>query len=73
MAEWFKRGTVNTFNRGSNPLKAYKLEIIFFNFLTKKKIRYHPTAFFFRLPSPFQDKNKKGKIYFKRVLYSILR
>ena len=24
MAEWFKRGTVNTFYRGSNPLKAYK-------------------------------------------------
>jgi hypothetical protein len=23
MAEWFKRGTVNTFYRGSNPLKAY--------------------------------------------------
>ena len=23
MAEWFKRGTVNTFNRGSNPLKAF--------------------------------------------------
>ena len=22
MAEWFKRGTVNTFYRGSNPLKA---------------------------------------------------
>ena len=58
MAEWFKRGTVNTFNRGSNPLKAYKLEIIFFNFLTNK-IRYPPTAFF-RLPSPFQDKKQKG-------------
>jgi hypothetical protein len=25
MAEWFKRGTVNTFYRGSNPLKAYKI------------------------------------------------
>lgn len=24
MAEWFKRGTVNTFYRGSNPLKALK-------------------------------------------------
>ena len=23
MAEWSKRGTVNTFYRGSNPLKAY--------------------------------------------------
>ena len=22
MAEWFKRGTVNTFYRGSNPLKT---------------------------------------------------
>lgn len=45
MAEWFKRGTVNTFNRGSNPLKAYKLKFLFFNFLTKNKFRYHPTAF----------------------------
>jgi hypothetical protein len=25
MAEWSKRGTVNTFYRGSNPLKAYKI------------------------------------------------
>lgn len=24
MAEWFKRGTVNTFYRGSNPLKTLK-------------------------------------------------
>jgi hypothetical protein len=23
MAEWFKRSTVNTFYRGSSPLKAY--------------------------------------------------
>jgi hypothetical protein len=23
MAEWSKRGTVNTFYRGSSPLKAY--------------------------------------------------
>ena len=29
MAEWFKRGTVNTFYRGSNPLKALKI----FNFI----------------------------------------
>ena len=28
MAEWFKRGTVNTFYRGSNPLKAYKFSQI---------------------------------------------
>jgi hypothetical protein len=27
MAEWSKRGTVNTFYRGSNPLKAYILII----------------------------------------------
>jgi hypothetical protein len=27
MAEWFKRGTVNTFYRGSNPLKTYNKEI----------------------------------------------
>ena len=25
MAEWFKRGTVNTFYRGSNPLETYNL------------------------------------------------
>ena len=25
MAEWLKRGTVNTFYRGSNPLKALLL------------------------------------------------
>ena len=25
MAEWFKRGTVNTFYRGSNPLKTFKI------------------------------------------------
>ena len=25
MAEWFKRGTVNTFYRGSSPLKALKI------------------------------------------------
>ena len=30
MAEWFKRGTVNTFYRGSNPLKALKI----YNFLS---------------------------------------
>ena len=30
MAEWFKRGTVNTFYRGSNPLKAsnYKTNML---------------------------------------------
>jgi hypothetical protein len=33
MAEWSKRGTVNTFYRGSNPLKAY----------TKKKIKLKET------------------------------
>jgi hypothetical protein len=27
MAEWYKRGTVNTFYRGSNPLKAYSLKL----------------------------------------------
>ena len=27
MAEWYKRGTVNTFYRGSNPLKAYNINI----------------------------------------------
>ena len=27
MAEWSKRGTVNTFYRGSNPLKAYFIKI----------------------------------------------
>ena len=26
MAEWYKRGTVNTFYRGSNPLKAYSIK-----------------------------------------------
>ena len=26
MAEWSKRGTVNTFYRGSNPLKAYSIK-----------------------------------------------
>lgn len=25
MAEWLKRGTVNTFYRGSNPLKALNI------------------------------------------------
>lgn len=29
MAEWFKRGTVNTFYRGSNPLKTLNLIKIF--------------------------------------------
>jgi hypothetical protein len=29
MAEWFKRGTVNTFYRGSNPLKTLKWLIKF--------------------------------------------
>lgn len=28
MAEWFKRGTVNTFYRGSNPLKTLNLKIL---------------------------------------------
>lgn len=59
MAEWFKRGTVNTFNRGSNPLKAYKLEILFFNFITK--INLDIILRLFCLPSPFQEKNKKTK------------
>lgn len=27
MAEWFKRGTVNTFYRGSNPLKTLKSKV----------------------------------------------
>jgi hypothetical protein len=27
MAEWFKQGTVNTFYRGSIPLKTFKLKI----------------------------------------------
>ena len=27
MAEWSKRGTVNTLYRGSNPLKAYCINI----------------------------------------------
>ena len=31
MAEWFKRGTVNTFYRGSNPLKTlnFKSKLIY--------------------------------------------
>jgi hypothetical protein len=41
MAEWFKRGTVNTFYRGSNPLKALQKYIIFihFCFLYERKIK----------------------------------
>jgi hypothetical protein len=30
MAEWFKRGTVNTFYRGSNPLKTLNKNKILF-------------------------------------------
>ena len=33
MAEWFKRGTVNTFYRGSNPLKTYNSFILFREYL----------------------------------------
>ena len=63
MAEWFKRGTVNTFNRGSNPLKAYKLEILFFNFLTKINLDIILRLFVFLIP--FKIKNKKGKFILK--------
>lgn len=38
MAEWFKRGTVNTFYRGSNPLKAYNYSSEFILF---KASLYH--------------------------------
>jgi hypothetical protein len=38
MAEWFKRGTVNTFYRGSNPLKTLKLNSNFINRKTNKQI-----------------------------------
>lgn len=37
MAEWLKRGTVNTLFRGSNPLKTYNTYLIY---KLKKKIRY---------------------------------
>jgi hypothetical protein len=30
MAEWFKRGTVNKFYRGSNPLKTLNPKIVVF-------------------------------------------
>ena len=33
MAEWFKRGTVNTFYRGSNPLKAYLTKLYYILFI----------------------------------------
>ena len=36
MAEWFKRGTVNTFYRGSIPLKA----LIFYLYPYKNKYFY---------------------------------
>lgn len=39
MAEWFKRGTVNTLYRGSNPLKALK-KILFINIYIKLKINF---------------------------------
>ena len=35
MAEWFKRGTVNTFYRGSNPLKAYSIKYLIIKKNTK--------------------------------------
>lgn len=35
MAEWFKRSTVNTFYRGSIPLKALKK-----NLAIKKKMKF---------------------------------
>ena len=46
MAEWFKRGTVNTFYRGSNPLKTLNLfknnlnlikKFFYYLFIKKKK------------------------------------
>ncbi len=61
MAEWFKRGTVNTFNRGSNPLKAYKLEILFFNFLTKINLDIILRLFVFLIP--FKIKTKRVNLF----------
>ena len=61
MAEWFKRGTVNTFNRGSNPLKAYKLEILSFNFLTKINLDIILRLFVFLIP--FKIKTKRVNLF----------
>ena len=43
MAEWFKRGTVNTFYRGSNPLKTLNKNKIKFYF----KFKTFSTSYFF--------------------------
>jgi hypothetical protein len=42
MAEWFKRGTVNTFYRGSNPLKTLNKNKIKFYF----KLKTFSTSYF---------------------------
>jgi hypothetical protein len=47
MAEWFKRSTVNTFYRGSSPLKALHY-IILYNFknIIKKNFLIKRSNFF---------------------------
>lgn len=56
MAEWFKRSTVNTFYRGSKPLKALNFSYFssFFSLLEKKRKK--------------REKRIKN-IYYKRLHY----